>query len=104
MKSPLFNTLFKSTGAAGPSNDAVASSAARTAALLASRARGCRFLAELSGATAPEPRALQRHSCEGRGGRYIDVAVTPCPGSTRSDGSWGWGKAKPFFVFFSRDH
>ncbi|CAL1151871.1 unnamed protein product [Cladocopium goreaui] len=50
-------------------------------ALLASRARGCRFLAELSGATAPEPRALQRHSCEGRGGRYIDVAVTASTGS-----------------------
>jgi len=31
MKSPLFNTLFKSAGAAGPSNDAVASSAARAA-------------------------------------------------------------------------
>ena len=31
MKSPLFNTLFKSAGAAGPSDDAVASSAARAA-------------------------------------------------------------------------
>eukprot|EP00435_Cladocopium_sp_Y103_P007824 s1528_g2.t1 len=45
-------------------------------ALCAVAASGCRFLAELSGATAPEPRAMQRQSCEGHGGRYIDVADT----------------------------
>ena len=70
---------------------------------LRAAAGGCRFAAELSGATAPEPRTLQRQSCEDRGGRYMDVAVTPRPGPMGAEGSWEKGlkhlKPSSFRVF-----